>query len=95
MTERVVKATVSLDPSRHQPTGRTRHFADGIEQPHPEQLRIDEWPIPGGDSEVYLLYLDAKGAEQNDTLHRSVADAMAQAQSEFNVEPGEWERMSD
>ena len=74
--------------NKHKATGFTRHTSNGVELPAPFWLRIGQYEEdPDG---YYLLYLDENLAEQTDTYHGSVADAMEQARLEFRVEAGDW-----
>jgi hypothetical protein len=70
-------------------TGKTHHYRDGKVQPPPETLEIVQLPR---DSGYYLVYLDEKGAEMNDTWHESLDRAMDQANYEFGLSIDEWER---
>ena len=85
---------LALDPSKHRPTGNTRHYygspLDPDEQvpvPVPTTLRIVQYD---GEAAFYLLYLDAAGNELTDTWHQTLDDAKHQAEFEFNVAPDEW-----
>lgn len=71
----------------HAPTGKTRHFRDGVLCPAPVELRIVRFEADAG---VFLLYCDDRGEALTDTWHRHVDDAMNQAQYEFSVKPHEW-----
>jgi hypothetical protein len=91
MPEYVTLRSVRLGPT-HRPTGKTRHLVGGQEMAVPSELRIVQY---SGDRGYYLLYLDANGCEQTDTYHDSIDDAMAQAEWEFTVSPGEWMSILD
>ena len=71
----------------HEPTGAWTHTSDGEVLPKPAKLQIAQFDNP---NEVYLLYLDATGAEQTDTSHLSIEEAHEQARLEFGVTPSEW-----
>ena len=86
MSGYVILRRVRLSP-RHRPTGRTQHHHGGVPIPPPSQLVIAQLPPDQG---YYLLYLDLQGRELTDTYHETLDRAMAQAQWEFSVEPGEW-----
>lgn len=72
----------------HEPTGMTRHYRGGTECAPPAELRIVQFQEDPG---FYLLYCDDAGREVTDTYHETVNLAMAQAEFEFNVKPGDWE----
>jgi len=73
--------------SGHQSTGRTRHYFGTSELPPPRELRIVQYPEDPG---YYLLYFNESGEELTDTYHESMTQAMAQAEWEFGIQPGEW-----
>ncbi len=70
------------------PTGETHHFRGGRLLPPPAEVQVVDFP---GSSGYYLLYLDEAGQEMTDTFHDSLADALAQAEWEFNLRDGDWE----
>ena len=76
----------------HAPTGRTVHRRGEAEIPVPAELRIIQ---AAGESGCYLVHLDAAGAELTDTFHDTLEDALAQAEWEFQVRPGEWRGPGD
>ena len=82
---------IRLGPT-HCPTGRTRHYADGVEIGAPAELRIVVDPEAEG---FYLLGLDASGAELTDTFHMTLAEALGQANWEFEIDPSEWEVVAE
>jgi hypothetical protein len=87
MTDFQVNARARLGPN-HKPTGRTRHYTNGVLNATPLHLAIGRYPdVPG----YYLLYLDQHGEELNDTYHDTIEAAMRQAQWEFSIKPCDWE----
>src|SRR5689334_23034982 len=98
MSEYLIHYRIRLKPQHH-PTGKTRHtegylltesIVRGAELPTPSELVIAQLPPDDG---YYLLYLDNTGSEITDTYHDSLEKALEQAKWEFDVEPGEWERL--
>jgi hypothetical protein len=81
-------ATAQVDPARV--TGKTRHYRYGEPLPPPRYLEIVQLPPDTG---YYLLYLNENGLETNDTWHESLDRAMDQANYEFGLLAGEWERV--
>lgn len=75
---RVLYFTV-LD-NRHRRTGATRHYANGELQTGFAGLAIATY---GKDDSCYLFYCDSQWEVENDTFHRSLDDAKAQAEFEF------------
>ena len=61
-------------------TGDTRHVVDGSEIEDFATLAIVQY---GGDEGVYLLYCDDDWRTVTDTHHDSVAEAVSQAEFEF------------
>jgi hypothetical protein len=45
-----------------------------------------------GQDGFFLLYCDESGEEMTDTWHRTLDDALDQAEFEFTVQRHEWER---
>jgi hypothetical protein len=77
-----------LDPQRHPATGNTRHYIGGnLWEGGFSALEIVQYE---DDDAYYLLYLDADGEPVTDTWHRSLEDALHQAEFEFSVTPEEW-----
>ena len=91
MTPLIVLRRVRLTV-KHRPTGKTRHYRDGVLVPAPAELRIVQY---SGDTAFYLFYCDRSGREMTDTWHESLERAMAQAQWEFEVKLEEWETVTD
>jgi hypothetical protein len=97
MSDYLVHRRITLK-SHHVPTGRTRHtvgtwsdeegLVRGAELSTPHELMITQLPPDQG---YYLLYLDERGNEINDTYHESLEKALDQAKWEFNVEFDEWQ----
>jgi hypothetical protein len=83
----VVLRQVALT-DKHKPTGGTRHYIGSEELPAPASLKIARYEEDAG---YYLFYCDEAGTELTDTYHDSLDQALAQAEWEFGVEPGEWE----
>lgn len=93
----LIHRRIVLKP-HHVPTGKTRHtigvlsddkgIIPGPELPAPHELIIAQLPSDPG---YYLLYLDERGNEINDTYHESLEKALDQAKWEFNVEFDEWQ----
>jgi hypothetical protein len=68
-------------------TGAAQHYAGDRLLPKPHALQIIQYPEDDG---FYLFYLDAEGAEQDDTYHDSLEQALAQAEFEFLIRPDDW-----
>lgn len=77
---------ITLGP-RHVSTGKTTHMIGSKVVGTPASLAIRR---DDADSGYYLIGLDASGGELTDTYHETLGAAMAQAEFEFNVKPGEW-----
>ncbi|MDO4907238.1 hypothetical protein [Neisseria sp.] len=60
--------------------------------PSPKFLSIVQYD---GDSGFYLIHLDADLNEQSDTYHETLESAFEQAEFEFNVQPSEWQKVSN
>lgn len=75
---------VSID-GRFKPTGKTRHFVGAGAAPTPTKLVIAE-----SKHGYYLLHLNDRGEEITDTFHKSIAEAMKQAEWEFEVPESAW-----
>ena len=71
----------------HRSTGNTRLLRGAEVLPPPSELHIVKYLDIGG---FGLLYLDEKGNAQTDTWHKTLEDAMAQADFEFQVKPLDW-----
>ena len=93
MNEWKVNKSIELK-SHHAPTGRTRHQvvnSKGAQDFPPfVKLQIAQFEGDGG---FYLLYLPEEG-QGTDTWHKSLEDAMHQAEFEFNVRTEEWTDVS-
>ena len=87
-TEYIVLWSV-LIAGKHQPTGKTVHYAGNNVLPTSHSLQIAQYL---GDDGYCLFYLDEGGAELTDTFHDDVRSAMDQAKWEFGVEATEWEK---
>lgn len=74
--------------TKHQSTGKTKHFDGEKELPPASILQIVKYPDDQG---YYLLYMDEGGNELTDTYHDNLDGAMAQAEWEYLVKPSEWE----
>jgi hypothetical protein len=83
----------------HGATGEVKHYyglppevdeeqQGRTEVPGPVELRITQYEDVDG---FYLFYCDEDGVELTDTYHDCLADAMRQAEREFNVREDEWE----
>jgi len=88
MDKAKVLLRVSIDPTRHRPTGFTEHYVDMAPIPVPTELQIVTFGPP--DPGFYLLYLDSAGNELTDTFHDTVGDALLQAEREFGVRSSDW-----
>jgi hypothetical protein len=78
---------VTLDADRHRATGATLHTVGGKTRDDAHALRIVRYGVEAG---FYFLYLDEMGREVTDTWHKSLDDAMHQADFEFSVKPNDW-----
>lgn len=87
MPEYIVLRRIRLGV-QHKATGLTRHFVGGGLLSKPSELLVVRYPDDAG---YYLLYCDENGSELTDTFHESLESALAQAEWEFQVKPGEWE----
>ncbi|HUF56491.1 MAG TPA: 2-amino-4-hydroxy-6-hydroxymethyldihydropteridine diphosphokinase [Thermohalobaculum sp.] len=67
---------------------RTRHTIGGVSRARFHALQIVRLPGARG---VELRYLDAGGREVTDTWHTCLADALAQAEREFDLAPAAWQ----
>ena len=76
--------------NQHKPTGNTTHWlvGPGGREPFPPFTRLEICQYEGDDG-YYLLYYPEKGSG-TDTWHKSVEDAMHQAEFEFNVSASDW-----
>ena len=77
---------INLGP-QHVPTGKTHHYDEDQELPHPTTLKIIKFENTEG---FYLLHFDTWGNEITDTFHETIDDAMAQADWEYQVKSDEW-----
>lgn len=86
--------------TRHQPTGRVKHFRDSQLLPQPSELviarhdamtRSDITESPRPSASYYTFYLDSSGGEMTDMCEQTLADALAQAEAEFGIQPDDWD----
>jgi hypothetical protein len=87
MSDYMILRQIRLRAS-HRPTGKTTHYHGGQQVPIPDMLRIVKYIDDPG---YYLLYCDEHGQELTDTYHESLADAMTQAEWEFQVRAHDWQ----
>jgi hypothetical protein len=71
-----------------QRTGKTRHLVDGREPDAHRGLAITEEP---GGAAYYLVYCDRDWNAVTDTWHRTLDDAKAQAEFEYEGVCQAWE----
>jgi len=74
--------------SSHKATGQTKHSVGEEPVAEPAELRVVQYLDDPG---YYLIHYDLLGSELADTYHDSVAEALRQAQWEFNIREEEWE----
>lgn len=74
--------------AHHEATGKTRRYVAGQLEPRPSTLRIGH--VDGEEGFHLLTYRD-NDSLMIDTFHRTLEQAMKQANEEFQVKPGEWE----
>lgn len=78
---------------------RTVHGIGGFEGDN--LVMIEKLPTPKNveiiedEDGVYLYYLDGNGEFLTDTWHKSVGDAMEQAEFEFGIHVDDWESVDD
>ena len=89
--EYVVLRRVQIS-GKFRPTGKTKHHVYGVEMPTPSSLKIVKYPNDPG---FYLFYCNDKGEEMTDTWHETLQKAFEQANWEFGVVEGDWEKLSD
>lgn len=75
--------------ARHRPTGACRHTVAGHVPPPFAALAICQYP---GDTGYYLFYCDEHWTPVTDTWHATPADAMHQAESEYEGVSSTWHR---
>lgn len=73
--------------ARHHPTGATRHSVGGKEVSTPAGVAI----CRNTETSFYLFYCDVHWNPIADTWHKTVKDAQAQAEHEFEGIGGTWE----
>jgi uncharacterized protein (TIRG00374 family) len=76
--------------AHHEPTGKTRLFVGGKPAPRPTALRIAHIE---GEEGFHLLAYGESDELMTDTFHRTLEEAMHQAQEEFRARPAEWEEV--
>lgn len=74
--------------AQHEATGKTRRYVAGRLEPRPAAMRIGH--VAGEEGFHLLAYRDDETL-MTDTFHRTLEQAMKQANEEFKVKPGEWE----
>jgi uncharacterized protein (TIRG00374 family) len=76
--------------AHHVETGKTRRFVAGRPVPRPAALRIGY--VEGQEGFHLLAYGDDDGL-MTDAFHRTLEEAMEQAEEEYQVRPAEWEEV--
>ena len=74
--------------AHHEATGKTRRYVAGELEPRPSTMRIGHVE---GEEGFHLLAYRYNDALMTDTFHRTLEQALKQANEELKVKPAEWE----